>query len=147
VLTTDKDYRQNSTTVITFQQHNARMEITFHISYVILRFAPSIVISWTELSYRHTSYTRSGYVASRLKLSLQTLYGRYCELVDHYEMFISHMSIDLFPLHIVFPFPLSSYKKHNLVTHREKLGSTPVFEWNPCCSCLNLICYVLIFSL
>ena len=41
---------------------------------------------------------KQGYVASRLKSSLQKLYGRHHELVDHYEISISPMTMNLFLL-------------------------------------------------
>ena len=38
---------------------------------------------------------KQGYVAPRLKSSLQTLYGRHHNLVDRYELSISQMTMDL----------------------------------------------------
>ena len=38
---------------------------------------------------------KKGYVAPRLKSSLQKLYGRYHNLVDRYEISISQMTMDL----------------------------------------------------
>ena len=39
--------------------------------------------------------TQQGYIASRLKSSLQKIYGRHQDLVDRYDIFISQMTMDL----------------------------------------------------
>ena len=40
---------------------------------------------------------KQGYVAPRLKLSLQKVYGRHHNLDDHYEITISQMAMHLLP--------------------------------------------------
>jgi hypothetical protein len=42
-----------------------------------------------------------------LKASLQKLYGRRHDLVEHYEIFISQITMDLFLLRLFFVFPIS----------------------------------------
>jgi hypothetical protein len=41
---------------------------------------------------------KQGYVAPMLTLPLQTAYARHHELVVRYEIFISQMTMDYFPL-------------------------------------------------
>ena len=40
---------------------------------------------------------KQGYVTPRLKSSLQTFYGRHHEMVDHYDISISQMTMDILP--------------------------------------------------
>jgi hypothetical protein len=68
-----------------------RMEFTFHNSYVILELVTSTVIFWTELTQK---LLKQGYVAPRLKSLLQKFYGRHHNLVDRYEISLSHMKMD-----------------------------------------------------
>jgi hypothetical protein len=65
------------------------MEFTFHNSYVILKLVPTTVISWTQ------KLLKQGYIAPRLKSSLQKFYDRHHNLVDHYEISISQMTMEL----------------------------------------------------
>ena len=53
---------------------------------------------------------KQGYVAPRLKLPLQQLYGRHHNLVDHYEISISQMTMGLLLFNVDVFFPLSDLK-------------------------------------
>ena len=53
------------------------MEFTFQSSYIILEPVPNTVIYWTELKCWRKKLLKQGYVAPRLKSSLQKLYGRH----------------------------------------------------------------------
>ena len=77
------------------------MEFTFLNSYVILGFVASAGV-YCDIFSGQTSTTgaqlKQGYVAPTLKSSLQTSYGRHPDLVPRYEIFISEIIIDLFPI-------------------------------------------------
>jgi hypothetical protein len=45
---------------------------------------------------------KHGYVAPRLKSSLQNFYGHHDKLVDRYKIFISQMKMELFPFMLIF---------------------------------------------
>ena len=48
---------------------------------------------------------KRGYDVARLKLFLQTFYGRHHNLIDHYEISISQMTMDFFTFYVDFCFP------------------------------------------
>jgi hypothetical protein len=127
-------------------QHHQRMEFTFHNYYIILELLPSSVIFWRAFS------CWQGYVAPRLKTSLHKFYGRHHNLVDHYEISIYQITMDLLLFYVDVFFPPSlprllldfwlyiwitrwvSYMKQELLTIHEHLSSPPVFWWGPYCS-------------
>ena len=53
----------------------------------------------------HKKLLKQGYVAPRLKSSPQNIFGRHHHLVDHFEISISQMTMDL--LLVFFPLSLS----------------------------------------
>ena len=134
-LTTDEDYKQNCTTNVMTSLFQVNLSfissnIQFHqlYSYVILELVPSIVIFWTA-QLLTKKLLRQGYVAPSLKSSLQKFYGRHHNLVDHYEISISQMTMDLLLFTQMF---LSS------ITTK---SSPLVFWWGPCCSlCCSTMC-------
>ena len=84
---------------------------------------------------------KQGYVSPRLKSSLQKLYGRHHDLVDRYEISIPQMTITFYvdyflllslprllpDMTVYTSITRVSYKKQELITLREHLGSPPVF--------------------
>ena len=93
-----------------------------------------------------------GYVASRLKSSLQKFYGGHHELVNHYGVFICTMKADFFQHVIVF---LSSFvfpgvdflwatrrvfleKRRTLIISMHLLHALS-FLWSPSCSFTSLL--------
>ena len=102
------------------------------------------------------------YVAPRLKSSLQKFYGRHHELIGHYKISISQMTMDLFPFTYnkfvssidyccqdfywtglyIWVTQRVSYNKQKLLT----LLWTPEFNWviwwGTCCSHFSFLCCV-----
>ena len=72
--------------VTIFQQHQ-RIEFKFHNAYVILGLVKGDFMDRVQLLTQKA--IKQGYVAPRLKSSLQKIDGRHHELVDHYEISIS----------------------------------------------------------
>jgi len=71
----------------------------FHNSYIILGFVP--ISDFVDSS---AQMLKHGYVAPRLKSSLQNFYGHHDKLVDRYKIFISQMKMELFPFMLIFSF-------------------------------------------
>jgi hypothetical protein len=72
------------------------MEFTVHNSYIILELVPQYS-DFLDISQLLTQkLLEQGYVAPRLKSSLQKLYGRHYNLIDRYEISIYKMTIDLY---------------------------------------------------
>jgi hypothetical protein len=74
-------------------QHHQRMEFTFHSPYVILELVFSDFLDRVQLLT--PKRLKQGYVAPKLKSSLQKCYSRHHFLVDRYELTISQMTMNL----------------------------------------------------
>jgi len=80
---------------------------------------------------------KQGYIAPRLKSSLQKLYGRHHNLVDRYEISISQMTMELLLFEAGTTYPTGAPE------------FTPYFWLGPCCSFFNffvLSYYVYVLS-
>ncbi len=142
-----------------FQQlishHHQRMEFTFHNSYPILE-----LFQYSDFQERAQLLTQNllqqGYVASRLKSSHQKFYGRHHNVVDHYELAISQMTMALLHFKQMFTFLYLcqdyyrtclyicvtrqvSYKKQEQLTLREHMSSSTIFWWGLCCSTFQFV--------
>ena len=84
---------------VAISEHHQRTELIFH-SLFQSDFLDRVHLLTQKL-------LNQGYVAPRLKSSLQKLLGRHHDLVDSYEISISQMTMDLFLSRIFFFFPLS----------------------------------------
>lgn len=84
-----------------FISNNFSAVPAYHNSYVILGIVPSILIFWNEFCCLHKSYLN--------KPTLNPAWSQLCkhstdELVGCYEIFISQVAMDLFPLTWMFSF-------------------------------------------
>ena len=75
--------------------HDLRMEYSYHNSYVMPELTET-----TQALYRARTLKNlvleQGYIARKLKSSLQKFYGRHHELVDRYDVSICTMETDFF---------------------------------------------------